>query len=71
MLKTSDYKSGHQCKSLLYLHYVWCPKRPQKVVVGDISKRLREILLALALEKDWDILALEVAPDHTKNSPNC
>ena len=32
--------------------------------MGDVAKRLREIFLALALEKDWDILALEVAPDH-------
>ncbi len=64
MLKPSDYKSGHHCKYLLNLHFVWCPKRRKKVLIGDIAKRLREIFLALALEKDWDILALEVAPDH-------
>ena len=64
MLKSSDYKTGHHCKYLLNLHFVWCPKRRKKVLVGDIAKRLREIFLALALEKDWDILALEVASDH-------
>jgi putative transposase len=64
MLKPSDYKSGHHCKYLLNLHFVWCPKRRKKVLIGDIAKRLREIFLALALEKSWDILALEIAPDH-------
>lgn len=64
MLKPSEYKSDRHCKYLLNLHFVWCPKRRKKVLTGNIAKRLREIFFALALEKDWDILALEVAPDH-------
>jgi putative transposase len=32
--------------------------------MGEVAKRLRQIINELALEKDWDVLALEVAPDH-------
>lgn len=32
--------------------------------MGDVATRLRQIFLELAIEKSWDILALEVAPDH-------
>lgn len=40
------------------------PKRRRPVLVGDVATRTRQIFLDLAIEKGWDILALEVAPDH-------
>ncbi|MBW4628176.1 MAG: IS200/IS605 family transposase [Brasilonema octagenarum HA4186-MV1] len=64
MLKASEYKSGNHNKYLLNLHYVWCPKRRKKVLIGDVARRAKEIFYILANEKGWDILALEVAPDH-------
>ncbi|MEH2374954.1 IS200/IS605 family transposase [Nostoc sp.] len=64
MLKLSEYKSGNHHKYLLNLHYVWCPKRRKKVLIGDIARRAKEIFYCLANEKGWDILALEVASDH-------
>ncbi|GAX42980.1 transposase IS200-family protein [Tolypothrix sp. NIES-4075] len=64
MLKLSEYKSGNHHKYLLNLHFVWCPKRRKKVLVGDIARRAKEIFHTLANEKGWDILALEIAPDH-------
>jgi putative transposase len=33
-------------------------------LVGDVAKRLRDIFMELAIEKDWTIRALEIAPDH-------
>lgn len=64
MLKESEYKSGNHHKYLLNLHFVWCPKRRKKVLVGDVARRAKEIFYTLANEKGWDILALEIAPDH-------
>jgi putative transposase len=43
---------------------VWIPKRRKKVLVGKIRDRIFEIFSELATEKDWNIRALEVAPDH-------
>jgi Transposase IS200 like len=35
-----------------------------RVMVGDIAIRIKDIFFTLATENGWDILALEVAPDH-------
>lgn len=64
MLKQSEYKSGNHHKYLLNLHFVWCPKRRKKVLIEDVARRAKEIFYTLANEKGWDILALEIAPDH-------
>lgn len=59
-----DYLTHNHVKFLVNYHFVFIPKRRRKVLVGDIATRLRQIFLELAIEKNWDILALEVAPDH-------
>jgi putative transposase len=43
---------------------VWIPKRRKRILVGEVRDRIFEIFNELALEKDWKIRALEVAPDH-------
>ncbi len=64
MLSQDDYKAHNHVKYMLNYHFVWIPKRRKKVLTGNISTRLKQIFLDLAVEKGWDILALEVAPDH-------
>ncbi|MGI2906418.1 IS200/IS605 family transposase [Tolypothrix sp. VBCCA 56010] len=64
MLVQEDYKTHNHVKFLVNYHFVWIPKRRRKVLTGAISTRIRQIFLELAIEKGWDILALEVAPDH-------
>lgn len=64
MLTQEDYKTNNHVKFLVNYHFVWIPKRRRKVLVGDVATRMRQICLELAIEKKWDILALEVAPDH-------
>lgn len=39
--------------SLVNYHLVWIPKRRKKVLVGDVEKRLRQIIWELCQEKDW------------------
>ncbi|MEG3927926.1 IS200/IS605 family transposase [Microcoleus sp. D3_18a_C4] len=64
MLPLPEYQTHNHVKFLLNYHFVFIPKRRKKVLVGGLATRLREIFLALSIEKGWDILALEVAPDH-------
>jgi putative transposase len=64
MLTQDDYKAHNHVKFLLNYHFVFIPKRRRKVLVGAVAKRCREIFQVLATEKEWDILAIEVAPDH-------
>jgi putative transposase len=48
----------------LGLHVVWCPKYRRRVLGGRVAVRLRELIEAKAAEKGWEIIALEVMPDH-------
>ncbi|GAA5035863.1 IS200/IS605 family transposase [Actinopolymorpha pittospori] len=48
----------------LGLHVVWCPKYRRQVLGGRVAVRLRELIEAKAAEKGWEIIALEVMPDH-------
>jgi putative transposase len=64
MLVQEDYKTHNHVKFLVNYHFVFIPKRRRRVLTGDVATRLRQIFLALAIEKEWEILALEVAPDH-------
>jgi putative transposase len=63
MLTLPEYKTNNHVKFLLNYHFVLIPKRRKKVLVGDVATRTRQIFLELSIEKGWDILALEVAPD--------
>jgi putative transposase len=48
----------------LGLHVVWCPKYRRRVLGGRVAVRLRELIEARASERGWEIVALEVMPDH-------
>jgi putative transposase len=48
----------------LGLHVVWCLKYPRPVLGGKVAARLRELIGQKATERGWEIIALEVMPDH-------
>lgn len=48
----------------LKLHVVWCPKYRRKVLIGEVAKRLEELLYEKAAEFDFKIHTLEIMPDH-------
>ncbi|GAB3000085.1 IS200/IS605 family transposase [Streptomyces pseudoechinosporeus] len=48
----------------LGLHVVWCPKYRRPVLGGRVAARLDELIRAKADERGWEIVALEVMPDH-------
>lgn len=48
----------------LGLRVVWCPKYRRRVLGGRVAVGLRELIEAKAAEKGWEIIALEVMPDH-------
>ena len=64
MKTTLEFRTSNHSQGNAVVHLVWIPKRRRKVLSGEIAKRLRQIINDLAQEKDWDVLALEVAPDH-------
>ncbi len=48
----------------LGLHVVWCPKYRRPVLDGRVAERLDELIRQKADERGWEIIALEVMPDH-------
>ena len=45
-------------------HVVWCPKYRRKVLVDGVDERLKEIAHAVAEEMRFEIVEMEVLPDH-------
>ena len=45
-------------------HIIWCPKYRRPVLVGDVEKRLRELLNQKAIEIHISIETMEIMPDH-------
>ncbi|NJK43755.1 MAG: IS200/IS605 family transposase [Pleurocapsa sp. SU_196_0] len=59
---------GYQHKTtsvfLLKYHFVFCPKRRRKVLVNAVRDRLITLLNEKAIELGWQVIGLEVMPDH-------
>ena len=58
------YKSNNEIVYSCRYHVVFCPKYRRKVLVGDVSLRLRQLIEEFCLENDIDIVELEIFPDH-------
>jgi putative transposase len=48
------------------LHVVWCPKYRRRVLGGRVARRLGELLVEIATERDWEIVGSEVMVDHVR-----
>lgn len=62
----SDDKYTHK-EGIVYLnqyHVIFCPKYRRKVLVDEIEKDLKKIFYEVAQEKNVEIKALEIMPDH-------
>jgi len=59
-----QYKSNNNIVYSCKYHIVWCPKYRRKVLVGDIEKRLKEIIQEIANELKVEIIEMETDKDH-------
>ena len=55
--------SPHNAYGINY-HLVWIPRSRKKVPVGHVEARLKELLAEIARQYRFEILAVEVMPDH-------
>lgn len=63
-LYQDNTKSGSHCRYNLKYHIVWIPKYRRSILVGEIATRLKQILIKIAHNYNFKIIALEVMPDH-------
>ena len=45
-------------------HVVWCPQYRKSVLRGGVAQSLRELLESICAERKYEILSLEIQPDH-------
>jgi putative transposase len=58
------YKTNNNVVFSCKYHVVWCPKYRRKVLVGEISERLKELIVQRCIEIQVDIIEMEIMPDH-------
>jgi putative transposase len=59
-----EYRHKETSVFLINYHFIFCPKRRRKVLVGPVRERLIALIHEAATEIDCAVLALEVMPDH-------
>ena len=57
--------------SLVNYHFVFCPKRRKKVLVGPVKARLEALIAAKAAALDCQVVKLAVRPDHVHLFISC
>ncbi len=58
------YRHHNTSVTAINYHFVWIPKRRKKVLVGNVARRLEELLYDKCQELEIDILGLEISKDH-------
>ena len=48
----------------LNYHFVWCTKHRRKALTGEVAERLRMIVDDIAGQMGFDVISLEIQPDH-------
>lgn len=70
-MNNDKYRRKLTSVTLINYHFVFCPKRRKKVLVGDVAKRLEEIIYEKAKEIDSEVLAIEIMPEHVHLFISC
>ena len=60
----SEYWWNNNIVSLCSFHVVFCLEYGRKCLVGDVAKRLKELVLLKAEELNVSIAEFELLPDH-------
>lgn len=66
-----SYKSNNNIVFDCKFHIVFCPKYRRRVIVGDVEKRLKELLNEKANEIQTEIIEMETMPDHVHLLISC
>ena len=59
-----NYKSNNNVVYSCKYHVVWCPKYRRPVLVDGVDVRLKELISQLCIEHHFDLIEMEVMPDH-------
>ena len=60
----TEYKHLAHCKYLCQYHIIFCPKFRYSVLKGKVEDSIKEILQGIAEKYQYEIIQMEVMPDH-------
>jgi len=60
----NEYKSTAHCKYLCQYHIIFCPKFRYSALKGNVEISLKKILQDITGRYDYEIIQMEVTPDH-------
>ena len=59
-----EVKRSNSCIYNINYHIVWCPKYRKEILTGKIKGFLEDQIPTICETKEWDLLELQVMPDH-------
>lgn len=65
------YKSSEHLVYSCQYHVIFCPKYRRQVLVNGVDIRLKELFLQIAEKYEFNILDMEVMPDHVHLIIDC
>lgn len=69
--KNKDYKTSEHLTYSCQYHVLFCPKYRRKIFKAPYDAILKEKFLRIAKEYDFEILEMEVMPDHIHLIVDC
>ena len=69
--KSKKYKKDNHLTYSCQYHVIFCPKYRRKVLNQGVDARLKEILLDVATQYDFEILEMEIMEDHVHLLIDC
>lgn len=59
-----EYRHTNTTVSLVNYHFVFCPRYRRKVLKPPIDERFKTLVFEICKENQWNVIAMEVMPDH-------
>jgi len=66
-----ETKKGRGYVYALQYHIVWCVKYRHQILFEDVERRLKEMLLQIAMDNNFEIVELETDMDHVHMLISC
>ncbi len=68
---TKRYETGNSIVYSCQYHVVFCPKYRRKVLKNGLDERLKELILEKQQDYGYEVLDMEVMPDHVHLLISC
>lgn len=70
-IKSKEYHSSYHLIYSCQYHVIFCPKYRRKILKDGKDVRLKEMFLQIAEDNDFQILEMDVMPDHVHLLIDC